>query len=548
MPTVRTLNRQVRGEASPTPRITAVPTARSYGADFGETVASVGGELFARQQHERRAAIERERVKANQIAVTSVAASLHEAAGQLEIDAQTKRGNDAFELPTVTKAAYEKRADELAATLTNDEQRQAFQMERLQRGVTLNMTVQRHVAKERQAYDDGETKAYTDGAKSAAIANALDPVRVAADMDRGAAAVAAWADRRGMGKVEADAAIAAYRSETHVGVIGNLLDGEHDKQAKAYFEEVEDQIDGETRGKLKKAIEESTLRGESQQKEDEIWAATKGDPDAALEAARKIKDPKLRDAVEQRVDQRIAEADRKKRRDTENTMVDAANRIDKGGLKSVPATVWMNLSVADRQELERYAHRNDASEGAGVKTDLAKYYALMTEAMNDPDGFAKKNLLENISSIGKTEFKQLVELQASIRKGERDKAMKGLEGFRTNTQVWTDIKTKAGIDDDDPRAPTLRNQIEELVLAREAAKGKALEGPEIVAIADHLLSTTIVEKGSWWWSADKKKAKYEVLTEIPNADRQQIINALRARKMPIDADTILKYYNQAKGR
>ncbi len=547
MPTVRKLTRQVSESASPTPRITAVPSASSLGAGFGATVAQAGGELFARQQHERRAAVERERVKANQIAVTSSAARLAQAAGALEIEAQAKRGNDSFDLPKTVRESYEKQADEIAGSLSNDDQRQAFQLERLQRGVSLDMTVQRHVAKERQAYDDGETKAYTDGAQSSAIANALDPVRVAAEMDRGAVRLTQWADRRGMGKEATDAALAEYRSDTHVGVISNLIDNEHDKQAKAYFDEVKDQIDGKVVGKLEKAIDDSTLRGDAQQKSDEIWATSGGDPDKALEAARKITDPKLRDETEKRIDGRIAESERAQRRATESVMIDTANLIDKGGLKAVPPSTWMKLSVADRSELERYAERNDASNGAGVKTDLAKYYALMTQASTDPEGFSKLNLLDNISSIGKVEFKQLVELQSAYRKGEREKASKGLEGFRTNSQVWADIKSAARIADDDPRGPQLRGMIDELVLAREGQTGKALEGPQIQAIADHLLSTVIVNEGSWWYKATTKP-KYELLAEVPSRDRLMIEDALRKNKLPIDADSILRYYNQVKGR
>lgn len=546
MPVVRRLTRQVNEQGSPTPRITAVPTAQSYGSGFGATVANAGEELFARQQHENRVAAAHEYQKANQIAVTSAAAQLATHAGELEIDAQTKRGNDAFDLPKTAKESYDKRADEIAGSLTNDDQRQAFQIERLQRGVTLDMTVQRHVAKERQAYDDSESKAYTDGAQSAAIANALDPHRVATEMDRGALRLTQWADRRGLGEEATKAALAEYRSQTHVGVIANLLDNEHDTQAKAYYEEVKDQINGEQRGKLEKAIEESTLRGEAQKASDQIWAASGGDPDKALDDARKIKDAKLRDDVEKRIDGRIAENERKKKRDVENTMVDAANRIDKGGLRAVPPSVWMGLGVSERAELTRYAKRND--DEAGVKTDLGLYYKLMTDASTDPEAFAKVNLLENISRIGKTEFKQLVELQSAYRKGEREKASKGLEGFRTNSQVWADIKTAARIDDDDPRGPQLRGMIDELVLAREGQTGKKLEGPQIQAIADHLLSTVITNKDSYWWQSNKTKPKYEVLAEIPSRDRLQIEDALRARKLPIDADTILKYYNQAKGQ
>ena len=103
------------------------------------------------------------------------------------------------------------------------------------------------------------------------------------------------------------------------------------------------------------------------------------------------------------------------------------------------------MTVGERAGLRAYAKSLQPGE-ATIETDWATYYGLMTQASDrSPPRSAKLNLIHvPCTKLGKTEFKELVHLQGSIRKGDDKKAEAALDGFRTNQQILDDTLKLAG--------------------------------------------------------------------------------------------------------
>ena len=126
-------------------------------------------------------------------------------------------------------------------------------------------------------------------------------------------------------------------------------------------------------------------------------------------------------------------------------MVEAASTIEKTKrYDAIPPSAIATMTVGERAGLRAYAKSLQPGE-ATIETDWETDDGLMTQASDrSPPRSAKLNLIMYLHKVGKTEFKELVHLQGSIRKGDDKKAEAALDGFRTNQQILDDTLKLAG--------------------------------------------------------------------------------------------------------
>ena len=548
MPTVRGYgNTQVKTEALPGVRLTAAPTEETFGVSGGNKVAAVGLKLY-----------EDEMLRQDQVAVLEADRKLSEWENKRLYDpregALAKKGKDAFGLPDAVGKDFDTFRDELRGTLSTERQRVAFDRQAGSRRSDIDKTLARHVFAEVRQFDNAETENYLLNARQAAIANAGDPERVGIEIERQTAAVVDFANRNGFGTEYVKQKTAQVRSDTHVGVVERMLANGQDMTAKAYLDRVKPEIAGDDIAKVEKWLEEGALRGQSQRDADTIMSTTTT-REAALEKAKSISDPKLRDAVEERVNRYYTlrkEADREQR---EQTMTDAANIIDQtGSIDKIPPATWQSMTVSERQALTSYAKRKES--GGESKTDLGAFYSLITLASSDAtkDAFARTNLMQYIHKLSPSDFKQLAGIQASIRKGD-GKAAETLDGFLTNMQVVDNTLREAGINpaekDQAPKVGAFRRAVDEAVARHERQTGKKASNADIRSIADGLLISGKVP-GSGWIVDDTKRAfelkEGESLVirarDVPRSDRLEIERELRAQGRGVTDEAIVDAYTR----
>jgi hypothetical protein len=280
MPTVPTYgSRKVQATALPSARRQAASTPQSEGAGIGQamaqagdTIARVGGALLNEVQR-----VEHE--KADRLALTTAQRQL----GELEhllLNAPDKgalttvKGKDTIPLRQTVLESYDIQTGEIEKALTNDRQRAAFATLKEERRRSMLGQVDAHTVREMTAYEKNEATASIVTAVNLAIANASNPVRVAEELNTITRTAEQHAGALGLTGPEAKALfIKEWRSKVHEGVVTRLLTGGNDRAARAYFDEVKDQISGDAVGALEAKVTETSSELLALRVSEEIWAA-----------------------------------------------------------------------------------------------------------------------------------------------------------------------------------------------------------------------------------------------------------------------------------
>jgi hypothetical protein len=564
MPTVPRVQRQVRREALPGVRLTAAETATSQGAGlaeaqaqssqamagFGATVANAGIGIVG-------AELQRERDRADQVSILAYQRKLGEWENKRVTEALQVQGKDAMTLPEDLAAEFAQITGELDKELTNDRQRAMAERLKTDRGLGIDLTMRRHVSKEMDRYEAEELKGFLSNSVNTAILNANDPKRVFAELGAAEAALRTHGKNTGMGPEAIERSVLALQTETHGGVIERLLANEQDKAAKVYFEEAKaaGQISGEAVANIEKALEEGALRGESQRQSDKIIASG-GTLSEQRAAARAIEDPKLRDQVMQRIEHEATVKERETREMEDARFNSAYNTMEKAGgnIRAIPPAQWAAMSPGEKSAIRSEAER--ITRGVPVKTDLPTYYGLMERAGDDPANFVTENLLRYRHLLDDTEFKQLTNIQASIKAGNREAASKqGLGDFLTNKEIVDNTLLQYGITPSgkdqtkEEQAATIQFQrtLQTLVSEEAARTNKKPDDKWIQQAADRILSQTITTQTPtmFGFSAYKYKTKPIVsltIADVPSDQRKQIEAALKAKNMAVSDATVLDLY------
>jgi len=308
--------------------------------------------------------------KANQLQVLDADRQLSALETNIQYDPKSgiinRKGKDAFSLPDDVRTMWDKGVSEIEKSLKNDVQKESFRAMQIQRWTDLDRNVQRHVSGERKAYDEQVTSSYIDNEQGAAALNYLDPERVRMSIDRQRAAIIDHADRNGLPEEALVQRINDAVSKTHTAVMARMLANDQDMAAQKYMQDHKDELTAEDITRVEKAVEEGSLRGESQRRVDDIMGRGLSRSDA-MEEARSVADPKLRDAVEERVSRAYEQRRAAERQDQEDLYQRAANLIDSGprgapARSVIPPDQWSRLTPEQRSALQRRAEDPDNND------------------------------------------------------------------------------------------------------------------------------------------------------------------------------------------
>jgi hypothetical protein len=310
-------------------------------------------------------------------------------------------------------------------------------------------------------------------------------------------------------------------------------------------------LDKDVRVKLldeaQKEDRELRVRSESQRQADRIMTNF-ADRSYALADARRIRDPEVRDATVARVNAQFNEEKLVLDERQDTAFTEAGTLVERtGSIDDIDASTWQNvLSLPQRQALE--ARAKQLRDGTPPKTDQALWYEIRKQATDDPQAFAKRNLMFDRPSLDDGDFQSLADLQAQVKAGG-GKADKTLSGIRTNEQVVNGALREIGIDygdgasvEQNTRANDFRRKVDDKVLDRQRATGKEVTLEEVQAITDGLILEVDVPRALWF---DRTTRVFESddLSSIPTQDVVEIEKALRKRNLPVTDAAILSLYN-----
>lgn len=506
-PTVQRQEFRIGQVEAPAPRPTSSPEA--LGAGFGNTLASVGEQLYAEEQH-----------KQDQIRLLDADKQAGQLENQLMYDPKSGalniKGQAAFGLPDQVGKSWDDGAAKIRQGLSNDRQRMAFDEHTVSKRQVMMDRLQQHVATESYRVDGEALEGKVENETQAAIADGR-PERIGQAVDSIAQAYHDYADRYGIAAEQTKSATAKAISRIHLGVIGRMLDNGNDIQAKVYYEHAEEDILPDQRGKVEASLKKETTLGDAQRVADSIkpkYSEDMSQADLEAEIPKLTNDPEVRAKAEEILGRWFAQ----KRSDT-NFRETQASKTAKGKLDEletqlkntmdrsaknlsfeqvVPQSVRDQLPLAVEKSLREY-HKS-LTEDKKVETDPGTFYGLMREAAHDPNKFVSENLMGVLHKLDKSDWKKLVDLQSDIVKDNRKEAGKTMAGFLTHEQIINSSLRTINIDPDvkenKPLVDSLWSAVGKRVDVLEQQTGQKASNEDIQAIVDdELTPITITEKG-----------------------------------------------------
>jgi hypothetical protein len=522
--------------------------------DLGDTVSRIADEAKQR---------------ADQVVVLGADSDLAAFETQLLHDPKTgalnQTGENALGQPEQVKEKWDQKVQEIGGTLSNDSQRFALMRAAQARYADIDKNIQAHVSAQVKSIDNNTIDAYIKNEQTAATTAAdpkvFDADRIATSLDRQTAAYQDYAKRNGVPQEVVTEKLNELQSNTHKLVVEKLLANDADIKAKAYYDENKDTISANDQITLDKAVEEGSLRGESQRAADQI-IKTASDQVDAIEQARKIADPKRRDETERRLVNYYSEIKAAKAQARDDLYLQAANIVDqnpgKSARESVPAPIYAQLELNQKEALD--------ARSSNMPNDNKKWLDFLD--LNS----------DQLGNLNRADFE--MKYWVSFDKSHRERAenqwnaaqeakLKGIQDPKlTQTLTFKDridetLRTNGLIPANKEKSSFSKDQATSYALFEQAASA-ALEhyelndlggkrratGQEMQKIIDDLAMKK-VKINSWFSDPEKpavvvkgdEEAKaYVPIEKIPQADQNQLNNLIRNKQKKTSTDKLQRAY------
>jgi hypothetical protein len=242
----------VRRQAQPTPDAFGAAASRAMG-QFGEVVAAGAGQVATML-------VQAEQQRQDRVALTAAQRAL----GDLEIQVTTSpeygyrnvRGKDALGAKRPTMERFDQQAAMIESTL-NARQLELFIPVKERQRQQLVQGLDEHGLRELQQYEKGEALSSIVTAQTLAAQNALRPDRIAEQVGTIERVIADHSRALGLTGPEQQGAFKREQlSKLHEGVLLELLAKGRDVDAKDYFYEVRQQIEGSSLPRLTDMVEQ----------------------------------------------------------------------------------------------------------------------------------------------------------------------------------------------------------------------------------------------------------------------------------------------------
>lgn len=505
--------------------------------------------------------VDKERQHADEVVITDAQRKLIEAKNDLfynpEKGALTKKGKDAFGIVSQYGELFDQRAEEIEKELSSEAQKQAFRKVRGQQSMEFNQNLQHHLFAEAKEFEKNTLNSGISVNRDDAILNYAMPGKVQQSIAQQDELLLKFAQRNGIppDSDQFKELRANNASKTHASVITRMMSNDQDLLAKEYFAENKSMLVGPDLLQAERAVEEGSLRGESQRQSDAIMSKALSYSEAMNEV-KKVEDPKLRDAITDRVKNNFATMEVAKRQEQETRMQDLTNFIlQTKGQSEIPLNRKLNLTPAEITSLDNF--RKHVVNGTEPVTDWNEYYNLKTLASSpiSQNDYLKLNLMLYRDKFSDPQFKELIDLQTSMRNKD-GKADPILNGFRTDSEIVNSTLSEIGIDptpkqgsDDAKQVNLFRQRVDEKIVQHQQVTGKKATTQEIQEIVDNMASQVIKKKGFFW---DTKQRAFELnsgedfedvaIDAIPRSEKVKIEEALRRKNLPISDKSVKELY------
>lgn len=557
MPTVPQYGEpKVREQALPSVRVSTDAPAAAFGyGDATEKAFNLSQQIM-----------EKERQKAVDVANTELDSFLSQEQTRIQTQASKLKLKDAAGAEEFVKSEWDKTLENAGKQAKSADSQFFLNKAAVSRYDALNRFTQAHIANELEKHDDVTTESAIKSYQNEATMNYKDPEARQTALERIGVVFDKYAERKGLPPEVAQEKKGEVLSGSHRSIIEQMTTAGDDLSAKAYYENLMSQekaagkplLAEKDRKQIQSVLQESSIRGESQRLADSIYGKYAGDEKLAYAEAGKVADPKVRDALEQRLEHLYSRQTAMQNRQQSETYRNAFNAITKSkSLDAVPPAMMASLDPANQTSLRNYAKL--LATGGDVVTDMVTYQDLRTMAATPEtrEAFLKTDLVRNFGTkVGHDDLMRLLELQAGLR-GKDDKITSQLDGYLTQKDIVDEQLKAAGFDlsnkasqDELEQIAKFHKKVDAEISRRQMELGKKLKNEEVQDIAATFLRKQKVPTWGGWWSTDKRLFEIDPekesialdIKDIPRDDRVRIENALKSRGQKVDEASIMLLY------
>lgn len=418
--------------------------------------------------------------------------------------------------------SYNEAHEEISGKLKNDNQKEMFNrrgdVAKMRFGVQLTDHMTRETsAFQKQVYDGG-----IELESDSAIANYSNPAAVKGSLLRIEKLSEAEAERLGYKGDIKKMMIKNNKSSAHIGVIKQAISEQQTPYAKLWYEKNKKEISSKEHAGIERLLESSNIRGDSQEAVDSYMLKNLTETEAK-EQARKITDPKLRDATIQRVTSRYGEEEQIRERNQRAAGDEAWDIYEREGLDAVPETLLNEMDAKDRISLK--SHNLKSAKGP-ITTVPETFYKLQIMMGSDREKFNDENLLKYKHQLSIGDFKTFVKAQQDKDVGDisvtkNSILMQGLANAGHEPKNLKDTGTAGK----EARAIMDRFTLEEKTAVR--LKGSDLNKTELKKLVDGLTIEVLKDPDAWFQTGARPVAEAEiegVPTDLIDEIAQALVN------------------------
>ena len=341
----------------------------------------------------------------------------------MESEGLNRKGSNAFGLTDESIKWWDETKSKYAATLDNDDQRRAFNIQTGRKRDSRLRRLMGHESLQRDVSLTNSVNAKITSTIEHAALNPFDNEAIRSAHISIRQTILSQSNRLGWDAEVLNAETATKLNALHTWVIDALIETDAG-EARAYYNSFKHEV--LDRSTIEKNIKIATFKNLAQTTTDNI-VADGNDFSEQIEKARNIKEPDLRDEVLNRVKTHQTEQLYLKT-DDQKGAADAVDGLMAKGQQqhNIPIALWGRLSGSKQLAISQAtASRNKAaqsqinarddaqSENIQEKNSQLEYYKLKTLAENNPQAFKLTPLQSYIGVIEKAELKELMKLQTA---------------------------------------------------------------------------------------------------------------------------------------
>lgn len=489
------------------------------------------------------------------------------------------KGKNALEAIGTYNEKYNKELANIESGLSNRAQQAMFQRAKARLQADFDEGLQRHGAREFEAYSENQFKSGIETLHDDSVLNYHNLGKVSDNLAQSTALIVDRAAKQGYAPSDpfVQDQIRNVSSKTHKSVIQRMVANGDDMLAKEYYSQVNGGVGphpvsddpnapkaagssamtAEDRVYIEGVLKESSMLGESQRQATMIMQRYGNDLNKALDAARQIPDPKTQAMAVSEIKTRFSEKETAKNLRQEKIFEETFNYITEH--KALPnGNAYHELSPS--QKTSALSYMEHLRRGIEIETppELYSDLQLMSAIPERQSEFVKYDLVKAHMDglLSKKDFEKFTEIKKNLLE-KNGKSDAELGGVRERSAIVTQSLNEAGIDpspkpgSDDAKAVAKVNYMvdQEIAILQKEEKRKATS-EEIQRITDRILMSGEV-KGAGWFGMSKKKRAFELkegekaeveYDDIPLSERMAITKFLKANGKPVSEKAILDWF------